>query len=644
MCGIAGFVSPRTEVAGNVLLRMTDIIAHRGPNDQGHALFSASNSVPQFDMGANAVGTVALGHRRLSIVDISPLGHQPMSYKDGRYWLTYNGEVYNYIELRRELQQLGHNFISQTDSEVILAAYAEWGVECLQRFNGMWAFAIYDKQENVVFLARDRFGVKPLYYWISPDGVLYFGSEIKQFTVLDDWKAVMNPQRCYDFLIWGLVDHTAETMFEDVLQLRPGHYIKMDVGDAKFSQVKWYDLKPRSDFTETGDKAADEFRKVMDDSVRLRLRADVPVGSCLSGGLNSSSIVCLMNEQLGRSSQQKTFSAVSSEEAYDERKWIDAVVEATGVDAHYVHPSFEKLFEVSEKITWHQDEPFGSTSIYAQWSVFELAAKNNVIVMLDGQGSDEQLAGYHGFFAPFFYGLLKSGRWSDLIRELRAVKNLHGYSIVESFERILNMMLPEWIKTPLRKMFGRSHASPSWLDIESLGAKRQDPHQALGSYTDSIGSLSYAQLTASNLQGLLHWEDRNSMAHSIESRVPFLDYRLVELSLGLQDSDKIFNGKTKMVLRRAMDGLLPDKIRDRVDKLGFATPEEVWIRRQGTDLFREKLRDSIAGLEGIINNNVMHYFEDVVAGRKPFSFTLWRIINFSQWVKIFNVQRPVGRT
>lgn len=643
---------------------MTDIIDYRGPDDEGFVIFQSLKSSPLVAGGKSTpVNTdknlpyfpissidnleienalVAFGHRRLAILDVSPYGHQPMCYGEENLWITYNGEIYNYIELRKELESLGYAFLSHSDTEVILAAYAEWGADCLNRLNGMWAFAIYDRKDNSVFLARDRFGVKPLYHWTSPDGVFYFGSEIKQFTVLPQWRATINAQRSYDFLIWGLCDHTAETMFDGVHQIRPGHYALINVGDLKVNPVQWYTLQSLES-TKTDDEFAQEFRRLLDDSVRLRLRADVPVGSCLSGGLDSSSLVCLMNNQLGKGSCQKTFSATAEVEKYNELKWIDAVVNETGVEAHYVHPSLENLFDLSERITWHQDEPFGSTSIYAQWSVFELASKNDVTVMLDGQGADEQLGGYHGFFAPLLYGLLKSGKWGTLVQEIRSIKRLHGYSERRSIENILNMMLPECIKTPLRRIVGRSHKAPSWLDVAKLGAQTIDPHHDLGSYTDSIRSLSHTQLTSSNLQGLLHWEDRNSMAHSLESRVPFLDYRLVEFSLSLPDKYKISNGITKVILREAMSGILPDKIRDRVDKLGFATPEEVWIRENGAETFKQKLKESIDTMDGIIKPDALTYFDDVVAGRKPFNFTIWRIINFAQWVRIFNVDLNTAR-
>jgi asparagine synthase (glutamine-hydrolysing) len=639
MCGIAGFISPNKNVNKKAFVSMLDIIEHRGPDDKGIALWSQTSSLPQNDENDSYI--LGLGHRRLSIVDLSPLGHQPMPYKNDRYWLVYNGEIYNHIELREELVQLGHSFRSQSDSEIILAAYDQWGIDCLHKFNGMWSFALYDIEEEKLFLARDRFGVKPLYYWQSTDGTLYFGSEIKQFTVLPDWQAVMNAQRSYEFLVWGLMDHTNETMFKDVFQIQPGHLATLDVKAAKLEQVKWYNLKG-TPFKGNFEDAAKRFHDLLSDSVRLRLRADVAVGSCLSGGLDSSSLVCLMNKELPEGAgKQKTFSATADEKKYDESPWIREVVNKTAVDAHYVHPSFDKLFDLSEKITWHQDEPFGSTSIYAQWNVFELASKNDVIVMLDGQGADEQLAGYHGFFAPLYYGLFKSGQWIRLFREIRLIKKYHGYSPLKALEHIANMMLPEFVKSPLKRLLGRNHKAPTWLDVKGMGVNVVDPHIKLGSYVGSINALCYSQLTSSNLQALLHWEDRNSMAHSLESRVPFLDYRLVEFSMGLPDDFKISGGKTKLILREAMSGILPDKIRDRVDKLGFATPEEVWFKKNGTELFKQKLDESIRILNGLVTEEIRDYFDDVVSEKKPFSFTLWRVINFAQWVKVFNVNLSV---
>lgn len=667
MCGIVGILSP-PPVESSVLCGMNDAICHRGPDDEGYVLFTQAGptclggkDTPEdvYIMDTNyrphgrvheseVVGChLAFGHRRLSIVDLSPLGHQPMSYADGRYWITYNGEVYNHLELRAELEAAGYGFISHSDTEVILAAYDYWGEECLSRFNGMWAFALYDTKARRLFFARDRFGVKPLYYWVAPDGALCFGSEIKQFTIYPGWKARVNGQRAYDFLAWGLTDHTDETLFEGVYQLRPGCSATIDVqtwqgqmASGRLPARQWYILTVQP-FTGDFADAAEQFKDKFTASVKLRLRADVSVGSCLSGGLDSSSIVCVANQLLREQdahSLQRTFSACAEVERFDERKWIDEVVRKASVDAHFVYPSLEKLFDESTLITWHQDEPYGSTSIYAQWNVFRLAAENGVKVMLDGQGADEQLAGYHGYFAPRLAGLLRKGEWLTLWHEMQMTKSQHGYSMFLLMAYMANVLLPQGVKDVLRRVAGRTHSSPAWLNMLALGAEPVDPFAKLGGYTNTIQSLSMAQLTATNLQMLLHWEDRNSMAHSIESRVPFLDYRLVEFVLGLPDEYKLSCGITKRVQRAGMSGILPDMIRDRMDKLGFVTPEEVWVKQRTPDIFRAKLDRAIKSSHGILKPEANNMLEAMISGKQSFNFGIWRMISFGEWMELFSVE------
>lgn len=675
MCGIAGFIARNTFPAA-AIGAMTDLVRHRGPDDEGFLLLPELDGEFQLCGGNDTPGTIysadmpfkpgghintlgdqplrlALGHRRLSIVDLSAAGHQPMCSADRRFWIVYNGEVYNHIELREELAERGHQFRSHSDTEVILAAYQEWGTECLSHFNGMFAFLLYDAYEKKLFAARDRFGVKPLYYWISPAGDIAFASEIKQFTALPGWRARINGQRAYDFLAWSITDHTDETMFRDVFQLRGGEMLLLDLqrivaGQApqleqnKLMHTVWYKLTP-TPFSGTMADAAAEFRDKLVESVRLRLRADVPVGSCLSGGLDSSSIVCIMNrilEEQGAAELQKTFSACAEVARFDERSWIDIVVDATKVDAHYVCPSLSGLFEESPDITWHQDEPFGSTSIYAQWNVFRLAAQNGVKVMLDGQGADEQLAGYHSFFGPRLAQLLRSGQLGGMLDEISAMQRLHGYSLRSSMENLAHIVLPEWSKDFLSRALGRKFfTNPPWLNSRNLGCMPKNPFVAIGaSNYSSVRDLSIAQLTSNNLQMLLHWEDRDSMAHSVESRVPFLDYRLIEFVVGLPDEFKLSDGITKRVLRDGMSGILPDRIRDRMDKLGFATPEEVWLRELGSDLFRAKLAEAVDASHSILNGKeASQVLEEMISGTRKFNFLPWRMINFGEWVKRFSV-------
>ena len=548
MCGISVIASPEP-VPSLAIRAMTDLVSHRGRDDEGYLVVTGAGATPlsyggpatpsdaysinaAFAPGgsieaAPAGATVAFGHRRLSILDLSSLGHQPMCTPDRRYWITYNGEIYNYLELAQELAKLGHRFLSHCDTEVILAAYAEWGSGALERLNGMWAFAIYDARAHELFAARDRFGIKPLYYWFSPRGVFCLASEIKQFTAIDGWQAVVNPDRAASFLTTGLTDDRDQTLFEGVFQVGAGKYLRADVAtltprpDGRVATTKWYQLEPAA-FNGSFEDAALECRRLLTHSVSLMLRSDVPVGSCLSGGLDSSSIVCTMNQLLrerGAESSQKTFSSVPDDAALNEQQWIDEVVRATRVDAHFTKSSFSDFDGALTRLSFHQDEPFTSTSVFAQWSVFELAAAAGIKVMLDGQGADEAFFGYQSFFGPYLGGLWRRGRAVAVWREIRQLQRRHRFPTTSALGALARASRPG--------------ASP----------RHYDPR-----------ALSREQLTRSNLPMLLRFEDRNSMAHSIESRVPFLDHHVVEFALGLPDHYKLGGGVTKRVLRQAMRG------------------------------------------------------------------------------------------
>ena len=668
MCGIGAIYSPDRGVSPNLLGAMQSVVRHRGPDDEGTVCFYSVDGpaviaggrdtpesayaaplpyAPQQQASEKNGAILALVHRRLSILDLSAFGHQPMCTSDRGCWIVYNGEVYNYLELREELEALGQVFISRSDTEVILAAYRTWGRDCLSRLNGMFAFVLFDRQRRKLFVVRDRFGVKPIYYWISPNGLVAFASEIKQFTVLPGWQPRINGQRAYDFLHWGLMDHTDETLFEGVFQLRGGEALDLELDGRRLAPgnrlpgYRWYDIDARSSSVSLVN-AGQEFRRLLTDSVRLRLRADVPVGSCLSGGLDSSSIVCIMNGLLRAQEAhalQKTFSACATIERFDERTYIDEVVRHTNIQPDYVYPDVDQLFSTLDRITWHQDEPFASTSIYAQWHVFKRAAESRVKVMLDGQGADEQLAGYHMYFAPRFFKLLRGLHWLTLWQEMQATKRMHGYPLSWGVKQMLNNALPEFLRQPLRQLAGKPGGAVPWLNLKKLGATVRDPFLEAGTArAPSVKAMSCSQLTATSLPMLLHWEDRDSMAHSVEARVPFLDYRLVEFILGLPDDYKIARGETKRVLREGMRGVLPERVRTRVDKVGFVTPEEVWLREQEPEVFRKALRDAVEISRGIIRDSVLARLDEMIVGTRPFSFLPWRLINFGTWIRVHGVQ------
>jgi asparagine synthase (glutamine-hydrolysing) len=668
MCGIGGIVSAN-QIEARALAGMAQSVRHRGPDGEGYVFFGGSNvvclggadtqrSVFELPAAHRPIGLIdsqqdlggaphiAFAHRRLAILDLSPSGHQPMSYLDGRYWIIYNGEIYNHVELRDALQAEGYRFNSRSDTEVLLAAYARWGKSCLSRLNGMWALAIYDREQNELFLARDRFGEKPLYYWRAPDHMFAFASEIKQFTHLPGWAPRVNGQRAYDFLVYGLMDATDETMFQGVFQLLPGHRAILSpervlsiAAGTRIPSERWYTPEP-TQFSGGFEAAAVEFRERLVDSVRLRLRADVPIGSCLSGGLDSSSIVCTIRKLLGEGraeGQQKTFSACSTVDLFDERKWVDIVVAETKVDAHVIYPSFDALLDDFFRITWHQDEPFGSTSIYAQWSVFKEAAASGVKVVLDGQGADEYLYGYPVFFGARLASLLKARRLLELCREALAIRRMHGLSARDFVRYVAPHILPHGVDAILRYAGGGPKPS-TWLNLTALRAAPINPLHAHGLYKGSMAAMAESMLTSLSLPMLLHWEDRDSMAHGIEARVPFLDHRLVEFVTGLPDDSKLQRGVTKRVLRRAMRNILPKSIAERRDKLGFVTPESVWLRGVAREEFTARCEKCVKAAGEIFKvSETMGVVSRILDGAAPFSFLPWRIASFGQWIDTYSV-------
>jgi asparagine synthase (glutamine-hydrolysing) len=407
---------------------------------------------------------------------------------------------------------------------------------------------------------------------------------------------------------------------------------------AGLAVTRWYHLQPQP-FNGSFTDAASQFRELLTDSVRLRLRSDVPVGSCLSGGLDSSSIVCATHRLLraqATACSHKTFSACSDIKRFDEREFIEKVVAATGVEPHYVFPSLKDLFADLDRVTWHQDEPFAGTSIYAQWCVFKLAAEAKVKVMLDGQGADELLFGYPNFRRAFFCGLLRSGQGLTAWRETLAARGQWRGAFSAFWRASVDTAIPIALQRLFRQ-FRRNQRPPSWLVPAALGASFPGPLAARFQRHTSARELSLELLSGAHLQMLLHWEDRNSMAQSIESRVPFLDYRLVEFATGLPDPYKIRQGLTKAVLRAGMSELVPPEVLARRDKMGFVTPEEVWARESGVEEFRHALAEALVTCKGIVTPAAMELLEDTIAGRRGYDSAVWRIISLGTWMRRFGV-------
>lgn len=664
MCGIGLLVSPPRGRAlhGSEIRELMSAVRHRGPDDEGFCLIDAGGELhafggddtpaevyrsglpgnPQRSIHDGApAARVAMGHRRLAIVDRSPSGHQPMVSADGRYVIAYNGEVYNFAALRRALQAEGCEFRTPSDTEVVLQAFIRWGPSCLRRFNGDFAFAIYDRESRRLFAARDRFAVRPLYLYVAPDGTFAVVSEIKQLTTVRGFHAVLNAQRAYDFLNWGLTDHTEETLFAGVRQLRGGELIDCAIDQLATMPTpkRWYELAPAQVSTGYED-AVQDVRDLFFDSVGLRMHADVPVGTALSGGLDSSSIVCAVNHLLrtsGSTQPQRTFSSCSEIRRFDERHHIDEVVHATGVDAHYTYPNVDMLFDNLDALTWHQDEPYGSTSIFAEWDVYRLVATTPVRVTLDGHGADELFGGYHSFYGPRLLESLAKVRLRDFARELRGMQKLHRYGPPQVAGFLLNAALPDRALQIARSAAGKIPQTGEWFAHDEFPVDREAPTATYFREAMSVAGYSRSMLAATGLPLQLHWADRDSMAHGVESRVPFLDHRLVEYVLGCPARFKIRGGTTKAILRAAMRPYLPLHTARRTDKMGFVTAEEHWVQNDAPERFRREIDGAAEAARPVVNELGRERALRIISGEERFNTFAWRFISFGKWMRAFQV-------
>lgn len=627
MCGINGF----TWQDVGLIEKMNLALCHRGPDDQSTFIDDH----------------VTLGHRRLSIIDLSPSGRQPKSNEDRSIWIIFNGEIYNFQEIRLELEGSGHRFSSHTDTEVIIHAYEEWGTACVERFNGMWAFAIYDKNKGILFLSRDRFGVKPLYYLHDKLGLI-FSSEIKGILEHSVPRAP-NDRAVYDFLLLGFVDHTSETFFQGISRLMPGESMIYDLSQRSGNTFRWYDLEKRlQESKEIGGKSADKnseenmermakrIKELFLDSVRYRLISDVPVGSCLSGGIDSSSIVYAMRKQ-NKNGDIKTFSMVFPGKKQDESAYVREVVRETSVEAHEVSPTKDDLMRNLIDLIITQEEPFGTLSSYGQYKVMELAHKNGMKVLLDGQGSDEIFAGYFIYYKYYLFESLLHFNLREVWQMAKASKNKFNDLLIFPAMTILSRL--GLSQGALRNLWlGRRSYLKGFQDFDLT-----NPLLERGFY---LNRALYSDLTRYSIPQLLRYEDKNSMRWSIESRVPFLDYRLVELAMSLPSSYKLRDGQTKYILRKALRGLVSEKILDRKDKIGFATQDDDWLSSPD---FMQMAEDIISSdrfksrrywVQEEVAKMMKEYWMKKPKGRSNGDI-LWKIINTELWLRIFIDDSPM---
>jgi len=604
MCGISGIVSKQGESIEIFLIKqLNESIDHRGPDSSGY--FAYNN--------------MAFGHQRLSIIDLSDDGIQPMFYMD-KYVITYNGEIYNYLELRVILIEKGYSFSSQTDTEVILAAYDYWGKDCVSHFNGMWAFAILDKSIDEVFISRDRFGIKPLYYY-DGDDYFAFGSEIKQLLPLLSKITAYEPV-LIDYLVSGMEDHLEFTSFTGIKKLPSSHSLLYRLKDNSKSKNRYFDLKQISSIQKQAEnKSVEQYKKIFIDSVKLRLRSDVKVGTCLSGGLDSSSIAYFASKLYTSDENFLAFHvATSRDPKYNELPFVEELIKDLPIDLVIIDGSKENVIRNINNVIKVQEEPFGSVSVVLQYLLMEKAKSMNCKVLLDGQGGDESLVGYERYYPSIYLSLKYSRKISFLINVVKKSKlnlvTFFGYVFyfTNSFLRIKMLRFRN-----------------TYIKKNSFELMNKKVFTSMAKNYRNIFDLQKQELFSTQLPHLLRYEDKNSMFFSIETRLPFLDYRSVQFATSINPLLKIKNGWSKYVLRQAMDQEIPTNIVWRKNKIGFELPQNEII-----DLLEPELRKLIDGsalLEKIINKDkLISNFTSLDERIK------WRLYNIVKWEEIFKVK------
>lgn len=581
MCGFVVLVSLTGEPPQQTMLdRMTRLLIHRGPDDSGTFL----------------EGSVGLGFRRLSILDLAPSGHQPMLSEDARHVIVFNGEIYNYVELRAELEKHGHRFVSTGDTEVLLAAYRQWGRECLGRLNGMWAFVIYDRIARTIFGSRDRFGVKPLFHYRSDSGsrrAIVLTSEIKAIRDSGFADLAFDWQTIAAHALEGRLDADQRTFYAGVRSIPAGTAFEIDSRGEMKGWRYWSLLEAAEARPMPGDVAA-EYASLFENAVHLRMRADVPVGVLLSGGMDSTSIICSMARHLPppRAGSPPLNAFCYLDEEFDEAKYLQATLTQTQAHLKCVEAGAAELWRDLEVHLWHQDEPVHSFTSVVGYQLMKLARADGVKVLLNGNGADEVIAGYSNYFIDYWVELMRAGRAWSALREMQAHKRLHGKSAGPGATRVLRVLtshvlhrVPGYGQLAARRRAARVNED-SWVSQELKQHWRPRELAPVSSLSDALRW----SLERESLPLYLRVEDRNSMAQSVEVRLPFMDYRLIALAFRLGSEWKLRGGYNKFVLRESMRGRIPEVVRARPRKFGFPTSVNAWFR----DALYVPLRDYLA--------------------------------------------------
>lgn len=640
MCGIAGIISQN--INKDKVKEIDNLLSHRGPDDKGFLFLLHNNNIIKTKNLDNFDNSkLVLIHRRLSIIDLTESGWQPMSDETNSFSIVFNGEIYNYLELKKELETKGYTFFSKSDTEVLLKCYIEYKENCLNKLIGMFAFAILDIKNNEIFLARDFFGIKPLYYIYKPN-LFAFSSEIKPLSTLLNKKQI-NKQQLYEYLANNLTDYHNQTLIKDINQLESGNFIKINfsnLNDIKIIKQKYYDFKIKELKDITFQEAKNKIRELFFKNIELHLRSDVPIGTCLSGGIDSSSIVSTI-KYLYPDVELHTFSFVVDNFELSEEKYIDIVVKEKNLIGHKVRVKDEDLINDIDDLIISQEIPFGSTSIYAQYRVFKLIKENSIKVVLDGQGADEILAGYDGYSYLYILELIKKNKLLEALKFAYSLsqnpnkKNMFNLALKLIKRKILFFLYP-----PKKNKQNIEKIIPPYLNIEyfkdtSLDYLKNFTHNNLDT-KDLVKTELINTLFITSLPNLLRYEDRNSMKFSIESRVPFLTPEFTEFILSLPINYIISsNGITKYIFREALKGITPNEILERKDKIGFTPPEKRWLSHMKNYIIN-LLQTS--NLPFFNYSYIKEYYIKNLENLDTLDFTLWRIINTIKWIQLFNLQ------
>lgn len=558
MCGLAcvfefGDRSPSPVALAN----LSERLFHRGPDDSGSFVHR----------------NVGMVFRRLSIIDLSSHGHQPMLSESGRYAIVFNGEIFNYLELRATLEKLGHVFRSSSDTEVLLNAYIEWKEACLERLNGMWAFAILDTSTGECFFARDRFGVKPLYYYRTPERMV-FASEVSPIVCSGLYRGGVNGAFVGRYLVSGQLDAGCDTLYDGISALAPGSWMVVANGGRVRSQA-WWSMPAEAD----AEPDYDEVQTILNDAVRLRLRSDVPLGVFLSGGVDSTSILCSAARQRQGASPIKAYAYMPAE--YGEEKYIRDTIDATGSTLCPLEVDADGLWNQLLRMAENADSPVHTPAALIGFCLYSMAARDGTKVILNGQGADETFAGYPNYFASYWQSLLRELKFATLVSQLRQYDARHRVGTLMLLRRtVLQFIKVQLNDIPVYRNAAARHHARGHRRSEFFSSQLLGHLPAILTYPGShgLGEALRASVSTSPLPLYVRIEDRNSMAHSIEARLPFLDYRLVELAMRIASTRKLDGYWNKTILRQAVRGLIPESVRTRPDKMGFETPDAKWIR------------------------------------------------------------------